>query len=447
MKRIKLSAIVALFLALLMLASCRIDFGVSTKKDNADETLSDVTAGNNNTTQKDEKVSSIVVEFLDLFSYYDYEFTDEELAQAIVWAYQQKTGDIYSKYYTKEEYEELKSSNAGDNQGIGITVIENTEYGCIEVISVLPNSPALAAGVMAGDLIVQVGIGDSAEITSDIGYEVALMKLQGAKDTICEFGIVRNGDFENIIEFSILRQEYTSMSVMYTTSAADPSVGIVKILNFDLTTPTQFCEAMDTLIQKGCNGFVFDVRYNPGGDLASIRAVLSYLLNPKDTIIIVTDSDGNEEITLCEPIDYGSGSYSSCNVTESDIGKYRNKDYEFAVIVNSSTASAAELFTGTLKAYGIATVVGETTYGKGCMQSIFGLSIYNPKFGGAIKMTTKYYRPYNTENYQGIGIMPSEGYEVKPNEEASNMNVYKLFETENQHLDNQLATAISTFVK
>lgn len=444
MKRIKLSVIVVLF-AVLMLASCKLDFSIS--NNNAKETEAQDITAETTAPAEEEKVSSLVAELLDQFSYYDYEFTDDELSRAIVWAYQQKTGDIYSRYYTKEEYEELKSSNAGNSQGVGITVIENVEYDCIEVISVLPNSPALASGVEPGDLIVQTGIGDSAEKTSDIGYEAALMKLQGVKDTLCEFGVVRNGDFENVIEFSILREEYTALSVMYTVSAADATVGVVKILNFDLTTPTQFCNAMDTLIQKGCNKFVFDVRYNPGGDLASIRAVLSYLLNPEDTIIIETDSNGNEKVTVCNPIDYGTGAYSTCNVTEEDIGKYRDKGYEFAVMVNGSTASAAELFTGTLKAYEIATIIGETTYGKGCMQSIFALSSVNPKFSGAIKMTTKYYRPYNTENYQGKGVLPSEGYEVKLNEAAANMNIYKLFEIENQSLDNQLAVAISTFEK
>lgn len=387
--------------------------------------------------------ATLIGGMLDVNSYYDFELSDEALSKAIVLAYQQATGDIYAHYYTAEEYAKLTEENKGDNQGVGITIIQNTEYDCIEIISVLPGSPAESAGLRNGDLIVQVGIGENAEVVSELGYEMAVKKLQGVKGTTCEFGIVRPDDLETIIEFSIVRDEFVTESVMYAVSLADPSVGIVKILNFDLTTPSQFCTAMDALIEGGCSKFVYDLRYNPGGDLASISAVLSYFLNEDDVIVITEDCDGRIETDVCQPVRY-SGDYSACNVAKEDIGKYRK--YESAVLVNGSTASAAELFTGTLKTYGLTTVVGETTYGKGCMQSIFPLAYYGSQYSGAIKMTTKYYRPYNMDNYHGVGITPSEGYTVKLSDEASSVNIYKLL-TDLQPLDNQLAAAISSFGK
>ncbi len=388
--------------------------------------------------------ASLIGSMLGNNSYYTYELTDEELSRAIVIAYQQSTGDIYAYYYTAEEYAKLTEENAGDSQGIGITVIENTTYSCIEIISVLPNTPAEKAGLQSGDLIVQVGLGENAESVSEIGYDMALKKLQGVKGTTCEFAIVRGEDFENLQEFSIERAEYETVSVMSAVSAADPKVGIVKILNFDLTTPSQFCTAMDDLLAKGCDKFVYDVRNNPGGDLASISAVLSYFLKEDDTIIITEDRNKNTEITKCEPVSY-TGAYSTCNVKKEDIGKYSG--HEIAILINGSTASAAELFTGSLRHYANATIVGEKTYGKGCMQSIFPLQYYGEQYSGAIKMTTKYYRPDGMDNYHGIGIYPTDGYTVKLSEEAAKLNIYKLLDNENQPLDNQLASAISSFDK
>ncbi len=388
--------------------------------------------------------ASLIGSMLGQSSYYDYELTDEELSRAIVLAYQQATGDIYAYYYTAEEYAKLNEENEGGSQGIGITVIENTTYSCIEIISVLPNTPAEAAGLKNGDLIVRVGSGENAEYVSDIGYDMALKKLQGVKDTYCEFGIVRGDDIETVIDFNIKRAEYETESVMYTVSAADNTVGIVKILNFDLTTPSQFCTAMDALLARGCDKFVYDVRNNPGGDLASISAVLSYFLAEGDTIIITEDRNKNTETTKCEPV-YYSGAYSACNVANADIGKYSG--HEVAILTNGSTASAAELFTGSLKHYANATVVGEKTYGKGCMQSIYPLAYYGSQYSGAIKMTTRYYRPAGMENYHGIGIYPTDGYTVTLSEDAAKLNPYKLLNAENQPLDNQLAAAVSSFGK
>lgn len=379
----------------------------------------------------------IVKAMLERFSFYDVELTDEDMAYAAVDAYIAKTGDRYAKYYNEEEYAALQRENEGENQGIGITVTENADKKAIEIISVLPDTPAEKAGLLAGDLIVKVGKGDEAIDVASVGYEPALKKLQGTKGTLCEFGIMREGS-DKIIEFSILREEFTSESVIYTVSAADKTVGIVKLVQFDLTTPVQFYTAMETLIAGGCDKFIYDVRSNPGGDLASITAVLSYFLNEDDIVIRTKGRYGNMETQYCNPVSY-NGSYSSCNIKRENIGKYRN--YKAAVLVNGGTASAAELFTGNMKDYGLAKVFGTKTYGKGCMQSIYALN------KGAIKMTTDFYYPPISDNYDGIGLYPDEGCTVELSEEAQKINVYKLLRAEYQAKDNQLAAAIEYLTK
>jgi len=402
------------------------------------------TLENTEITTNGSSTSSLIADLLETYSYYDYKLTDEQLSKAIVAGYREITGDLYAYYYTEEEFAALNAESVGENQGIGITVIENTDYRCIEIASVIPGSPAEKAGICERDLIVQVGIGEKAEMTADIGFEMALKKLQGTAGTLCEIGIVRNEDFENIIEFSILREVFTSESVLYEVCAADPTVGIVKLLGFDLTTPTQFKTAMTDLISKGCTAFIYDVRNNPGGDLASVSAILSYFLNKDDVIVITEDTTGNISTNVCKPVTR-SDDYATCSVTEEEIGMYRK--YPSAVLINENSASAAELFTGTMKSYGLSTIVGETSFGKGCMQSIISLSQFDNSLKGAIKMTTAFYKPYGMDNYHGKGIDPTEGYSVKLSEEASKINIYKLLYPENQSLDNQLALAVSALKK
>ena len=377
-----------------------------------------------------------IIELFKTYSYY--EIDEEVLCRAMVNGMEFAINDRYAEYYNAEEYALMTAENQGETQGIGVTVIENTDYNCIEIISVLPNSPALAAGVEPGDLIIYVGGGESKEKVTDLGYYAALAKLQGVKGTVCEFTALRGTEE---IEFSIMRDTFVSESVTYRVCATDSKVGIIKLIQFDLTTPGQFCTAMDSLIASGVEYFIFDVRYNGGGDLASITAVLSYMLNEGDVLIKTRDRAGTEVITKVDTVNYSITSpYSACNVKESDIAKYRDKVMgKSAVLANGSTASAAELFTCALMDYGISEIVGTTTYGKGSMQSIFSLQYYG--YDGAVKMTTKMYFPPISDGYDGIGIKPD--LEVELDKSLENKNIYKITDQE----DNQLQAAISLIVK
>jgi carboxyl-terminal processing protease len=131
-----------------------------------------------------------------------------------------------------------------------------------------------------------------------------------------------------------------------------------------------------------------------------------------------------------------TGGYEGCNVSESDIGKYREYVLgKSAVITNGNTASAAELFTSALMDYDIATVVGTKTYGKGSMQSIISLALFG--FDGGIKLTTKKYFPPKSEGYDGIGIFPD--VQIELDDALKNKNLYTISDAE----DNQLQAAIA----
>lgn len=383
------------------------------------------------TVDSDNKFSELMLLDKIFKAYSIYELDDDALCEAVLKAYTYATGDKYAEYFTAAEYEALNSANAGNAQGIGVNIVENTEYACIEIINVMPDSPALKAGIEPGDLIVYVGIGDARESISELGYTNAVKRLQGEAGTKAEFVVRRGKDHSEEIEFSIERGPYTSLSVTSRVCATAPDVGIVRVIEFDLTTPAQFTQAVDALRAKGIEKFVFDVRYNPGGDLQSILAVLSYFLNEGDVVISTEDNNGTREDIKVE-VTKLSGNYAGCSVSKEDIGKYRG--LKCVVLANGSTASAAELFTSNFRDYKLASVVGTTTYGKGTMQSIFSMSYYG--YAGGIKLTTRRYFPPNGENYDGIGIVPD--IEIELSEEARKINIYKLADAD----DNQLQRAL-----
>ncbi len=376
----------------------------------------------------------LMIYLLDMYSYFGVD--SDDICYALIHGFSAVTGDRYAEYYDEEAFELLTADNTGESQGVGISIIENTEHKCIEIINVMPNSPALKAGVEPGDLITHVGVGDNKVAVSSVGYQPAIAMLQGEKGTVCSFTVARG---DRVLEFNITRDVFTSSSVTHHVCETDSKVGIIKLTEFDLTTPTQFCASMDALIAEGCEYFLFDVRYNGGGDLASISAVLSYMLNEGDIIIRTKDNKGKEETTTVKEVKR-EGDYAGCSVTKEDIGKYasyvRGKS---AVLCNGSTASAAELFTSALMDYEVAVAVGTKTYGKGSMQSIIDLSYYG--YGGGLKMTTKLYFPPLSEGYDGIGIFPDHAVELDP--ALADKNIYTIKDAE----DNQIQAAISAIKK
>jgi carboxyl-terminal processing protease len=364
-----------------------------------------------------------------------FELDEDALMEAVLKGYVEGTGDKYAEYFTAEEYEQFTSSNQGETVGVGISVIQNVEHSCIEIINVIPESPAMKAGVLPGDLIVYIGIGENRQSVSALGYTNSLDKLVGDVGSLAEFVVLRDGEE---IEFSIAREKVNFVSVTSRVCSIEgyEKVGIVRITEFNLTTPTDFEKEVDKLIALDCDKFIFDVRYNPGGDLESIKAVLSYFLNNGDTVIRIVDKNGKETSQKIEPVEH-KGDYKGCSIDKKDIGKYR--DLDFAVLTNGSTASAAELFTSVLMDYKLSLTVGTKTYGKGTMQTTYSLARYG--YSGAIKLTTKYYNPPISPSYEGKGITPDIVEEL--DEALKNVNIYKITDEE----DNQLRRAIEELYK
>ncbi len=379
---------------------------------------------------------------------------DEEMQTAILKAYIASTGDLYAEYMTPEEFADYNSETAGEFVGVGVSIVNSTievngyDYRVLEIISVFENSPALESGIKVGDCIMYVGTGESKTLVDVLGYTDALNLMLGEAGTKAEFTVFRPDKSEDIgyksIDFSIDRRKVTTESVKYRVSETDARVGIVNVTGFDLTTAPQFTEAVNTLKEQGCEYFVFDMRNNPGGSLAAIEAVLSYFLDEGDLIVSTEYADGTVESDYVRPVSYSSNyyygkEYAGFDVSRSDIGKYKDLSGKCVVLVNENTASAAELFTATFRDYGIAPVVGETTYGKGCMQTIIDLEKY---YGieGALRVTTAMYFSKSHKVYHDKGIKPD--HEIELSEEAKEYNFFLMPEDK----DNQLQKAIEVLL-
>ena len=399
--------------------------------------------------------------FFNNFSIFDIDY--ETAMLAAIRAYVEATGDKYAVFYTPEELEALFTENNGDLYGIGVQVIFDYKEYFMEIVLIMPDSPALSY-LQIGDKVTHIYIDGEKIALADVvaeniakakeiyptyteeelnnvacydAFQYAVANLKGPEGTYAKFTVDRDG---KEIEMEIQRAKVKTVSVTCKTSIKDSSIGIVSISQFDLTTPVQFKECMDKLVAQGCNKFIFDVRNNPGGDLASLVAVVSTLLEKDDVILTTKDSSGKVETTKVKTVNYSvSSGYSTCNVTNSDIGKY--KGYDFVVLANENSASAAELFTANLRDHGLAQIVGTKTYGKGSVQSIVDLSAYGSEYYGGLRLTTKLYFPPCGEGYDGgIGIEPN--YSVKLEGKAAETHFYKLTE----EIDNQLQKAVSLLI-
>ena len=334
------------------------------------------------------------------------EVDDEELKNALIRGYLSGIGDEYSQYMTSSEYEAYLDEFRGNAVGIGVNVIYDLDSNIIEVIDVIPDSPAEKSGILVGDLIVAI---DGSRV-NEVGYYEAVDLIKGDKGTSVTVTVSRDG---TEIDLVCVRDSVAVVTVKYRVYSKDTKIGIIRISSFNAETPNEFKAAVEDLKSQGCTKFIFDVRNNGGGELNSILTTLDYIL-PKGKLAYIK---------------YASGKEISYDSNDSFL------DASVAVLVNENTASAAELFAAALRDYAQegkydATLVGNKTYGKGVFQSMYLLPD-----GSAFKFTTGRYDPPCGVNYDGVGVIPDTIVDLS--EEAEKIGFYKLTD-EN---DNQLKVA------
>lgn len=298
------------------------------------------------------------------------EYDETDVVDALLDGYIDGLGDKYSDYLTAEETEERHSSLEGNGKGIGVIVSAHPDTGNIFVKRVYDDCPASKAGILAGDQITaidgvtveQSGYTSAVDsIIRDIGDTVTLTVLRDAKS----------------FDVSLTYSEFKTQTVFGSMVG---EYAYIAITSFNNNTPVQFENTVNRLISSGAEGIIFDVRSNGGGTVDSVTEMVDFLC-PEGTVMSVKYSNGKKEV-----------------IATSDASEI---NLPMVVLTDGNTASAAELFTASLKDFGKGVSIGSTTYGKGVMQTTFSLSD-----GSSAVLTVAEFFPNSGKSFNGVGISP-----------------------------------------
>lgn len=305
--------------------------------------------------------------------YFLEEISDEELQTGIYRGLLDALGDPYSVYYSAEELNSFMEQTEGTYYGIGAYMTQDTETGLPMVTGVMPGAPAEAVGLRANDLIYEV---DGISIYG-MSLDEAITLIKGPVGTDVVLTIVRE-NAEELLEFTLTRARVETPTV--TLTMLDDGMAYIEILEFDSVSVDQFAEALAEARGSDMEGLIIDLRGNPGGSLDAVVDMCRMIL-PEGMVVYTEDKYGRRDERTCDGT--------------------RELKVPLVVLVDGNSASAAEIMAGAIKDYGLGTLVGTTTFGKGIVQQIIPF-----RDGSAIKITTSAYYTPNGNNIHGIGIEP-----------------------------------------
>lgn len=318
-----------------------------------------------------------------LADYYQ-ELDNDELMTGAIRGMMDAVGDRYTFYYTPEEMAAATEEAEGVYNGIGV-MVSSDEYGRLKVVRVFKNSPALEAGLQTGDLIIAVdGQEVGAENDLDMSAATKLIK-SGAEGTEVMLTVLRG---EEIMEIPVKRAQVSMNRV--EAYILDGNIGYLELYDFQGDAVEGFTQALEWFEENGVEGVIVDVRDNPGGYLDVVVDLCDMLL-PEGLIVYTEDRSGYRE------------------EFKSD-AEYN--DIPLVVLVNGNSASASEIFAASIQDYGRGIVVGETTYGKGIVQSVITFR----EDGAGMQLTTSAYYTPNGRSIHEVGVtpdvevIPEEGY-------------------------------------
>ncbi len=286
--------------------------------------------------------------------------------------------DDYSVYYDSTELGNFVTNVHQSYVGIGVTV-QKSDNGCI-VTEVNKNGGAYEAGILVGDEIAAINGINIADKTLD----EAVLMIQGEEKTIVSVDILRG---EASLKLDITRKKINIQTVSHEIK---DDIGYIKIDSFALATAEEVKEALNDIEEvHRLNKIIIDVRDNPGGELRSVIEILDQFV-PKDKVLVkfeYLNEENNYEI-------------------KSEAQFTRAPKREIVILANKNSASAAELFSGTMQYYKLATVVGQRTFGKGSMQEMLGIIDPPGKNLGDVKLTVaEFVKPDGTK-INHVGITP-----------------------------------------
>jgi carboxyl-terminal processing protease len=274
-----------------------------------------------------------------------------------------QTLDPHSNFLDPRTYAQLRERQEGRYYGLGITI--QVLDGDITVVSLFEGSPAYRRGIRRGDVIARIKGEDTKGWTSD----KAVSLLRGPKGSSVEIGLRRRG-FDQLITLSVERDEI-SMPTIQGVFMVDATTGYVRLRDFSETTDRDLGRAIETLSAKGMTQLLLDLRDNPGGPLDQAIRVANRFLARGDMIV------------------YTRGRIANADQDYRGTDQPTLGDMPVVALVNRNSASAAEIVAGALQDHDRGLVVGENTFGKGLVQSIYRIS----QGAGLALTTARYYTP------------------------------------------------------
>ena len=310
--------------------------------------------------------------------YYLKEIDEQAVIDGAIDGYVSALGDPYTEYIPALEMEEYTQDIMGNYVGIGIYMVQNVEKNVIEVLTPIKESPAEAAGILPGDIIVAV---DGIEYSGE-EMTTASNNIKGEEGTKVKLTILRGTE---TLDLEITRSKINTNPVIAETLEND--IGYLEISSFDEGTAEEFKTKYETLKEQGITSLIIDLRNNGGGLVDEALQIADYIVPKGKELLITVDKNNNEVIEKAEE----------------DV----LIDMPIVVLVNENSASASEILAGALKDLDEATLVGTTTYGKGVIQQVLSLSN-----GSGLKITVEEYYTPNRNKIDGVGIEPDEKVEL-----------------------------------
>ncbi len=299
---------------------------------------------------------------------------DETLMLGALEGMLETLGDENTNYLDVTELEAWNESLTGEFEGIGATVRQDEETGGLEIVSPLPNSPAEGAGILAGDIIIQVGGKD----ITDLSQTEIINQVRGPAGTAVKLGVLRDGEAE-ILEITVIRDRITLPTL--ETRMLDNNVGYIRLYQFSSEAANDLRNALQEMDANNLNGVVLDLRDNPGGFLDTSLEVIRLFVN--EGIILIEQLPGDEERVF---------EANSTAVAP---------DVPLALLVNEGSASASELVAGSLHDLDRAVIVGTNTFGKNTVQTINPLSN-----GGAVRLSIARWVTPDGTSVEEVGFTP-----------------------------------------
>lgn len=309
---------------------------------------------------------------------------EESMTAGVVKGLLESLDDPYALYFDEQHYGYFNEQNEGAFYGIGVTISERD--GQPYVVSVIEKTPAEKAGLKPDDIIASI---DGVK-RDKWDLDEVVKRIRGAEGTKVKLGIVRE-DPEKPLEFTITRAKIDVPNI--EKELVDGDIGYIRLYSFNDPAAGDLREAFEELEAKGAEGFVLDLRDNPGGLLSSSVDVLSLFV--KDGVAVSVEArvaELNETYRV-----------SGETVTDAPL----------VVLINENSASASEIVAGGLQDYGRATLVGVTSFGKGSVQQIEELS-----FGGALKLTIAHYLTPKGRVIDKKGVVPEVEVKMEPEKQA-----------------------------